>query len=264
MAKAVAKKKWFKIVAPKLFREKVIGETTSFDPKTIMGKSMKVNMFTLTDNIKKQNTEVNLVVDNVDTDKATTSIVGLKILPTSIKRLVRKGRSRLDVIVKGITKDEKVVTVKLLLITRNVIQGGVSTALRHAARAFTHKKIASSSLAGLTEIIATTNLQKEMKGSLAKIYPMRICEVRVFKFERFIKSVDLRKIKAQLSGMPQEVKEESSEESQAEEQKGEQAEETQAEAKEEPVEEPKEAQPEEKVEEPKEEVQAEEPKEDNS
>ena len=169
MAKAV-KKRWFRIIAPKLFNERVVGETPAFDPQTLSGKALKVNMFTLTDNMRKQHTEISLLVDNVEGDKAITRMIGYHTLPTSIKRLVRKGRTRLDQTIKAITKDEKVVTIKVLLITRNVVQGSVTRAMHTETKRFIIKSVSASNFDQLSELIIYGKLQKELKTKLNKAY----------------------------------------------------------------------------------------------
>jgi len=195
MAKAV-KKRWFKIVAPKLFNNRIVGEVPVTEPDSLKGRSMKTNMFTLTDNMRKQNTEVNLLIDNVQGDQAKTSMIGYRILPTSIKRLVRKGRTRIDLTTKAITKDEKVVTIKILLITRNLVKGSVSRTMVTETKRILEKKISSSNFNELCETIVYGKIQKELKEKLAKTYPLRICDIREFKLERFLKATELRKIKA--------------------------------------------------------------------
>ncbi len=199
MAKTTVKKRWYKLVAPKFFNEAMLGETPSIEAKAVIGKVIKVNMSTLTNDMKKQSTEVSFLVDSVEGDKARTSVIGMKLLPTSIKRMVRKGRTRLDQTVKAITKDEKVVTIKVLLITGNIVKGSVSSALQTETKRFLIKKITSTDYAGLSELVVSDKMQRELKEKLSKIYPVKMCDIKGFKLERFIKSLDVRKIKEMLA-----------------------------------------------------------------
>lgn len=199
MAKASAKKKWYSIVAPKAFNGRILGETPVLEAKSLVGRTLKVNLATITDDMKKQNTEISLVIEKVDGEKAQTSIIGYRLMPTSIKRFVRKGRSRIDETIKAITKDEKVVTIKIVLITQNVIKGSVKTALHTELTRLVHKKISQSNFAELSEQIIGVRLQRELKDKLKKIYPIKICDIRFFKYEQFIKTVDLRKIKENIA-----------------------------------------------------------------
>ena len=44
----VAKKEWYPIIAPKIFKGVVIGETVVYDPDKMIGKSMSENLMNLT------------------------------------------------------------------------------------------------------------------------------------------------------------------------------------------------------------------------
>lgn len=199
MAKATAKKKWFQLMAPKLFNEKFIGETPSLESKTLNGKAMNVNLSILTEDMRKQNTEISLVVSGVEGDKVKTDFIGLRVVPTSIKRLVRKGRTRLDQTISVITKDEKVVTIKMLLVARNIIQGSVKSGLQTETKRFIVKKVSSLTYDEISELVIYGRLGKELKEKMSKIYPLRICDVREFKLERFVKAMELRRIKSDVA-----------------------------------------------------------------
>jgi ribosomal protein S3AE len=193
MAKASAKKRWYNIVAPEIFNSFIVGETPAIDPKNIEGRIAKINLSTITNDMRKQNTEISLVVNNVQGDSAKTMITGMKIMPNSIKRQVRKGRTRLDQTIKGITKDEKVVTIKSLLITRNVVKGSVFTALQKEAARIILKSISNTNYSSLAEEVVAYKVQNKLKERLNKIYPLRLCLIKEFKLERFMKAVDIRK-----------------------------------------------------------------------
>lgn len=198
MAKATAKKRWFQLIAPKIFNNNVIGDIPSFEAKTLIGKSIKINLAILTNDMRKQSTEVRLIISNVEGDKAKTELIGLTVVPTSIKRFVRKGKTRLDQTVKAITNDEKVVTLKILIVARNIIQGSVKASIQKEIKRFIIKKISVLNYGELSESIVFNKLVRELKEKLCKIYPLKICDVREFKLERSLKAMDLRRIKSDI------------------------------------------------------------------
>ena len=198
MAKATAKKRWFQLIAPKIFNDNVIGDIPSFEAKTLIGKSIKINLAILTNDMRKQSTEVRLIISNVEGDKAKTELIGLTVVPTSIKRFVRKGKTRLDQTVKAITNDEKVVTLKILIVARNIIQGSVKASIQKEIKRFIIKKISVLNYGELSESIVFNKLVRELKEKLCKIYPLKICDVREFKLERSLKAMDLRRIKSDI------------------------------------------------------------------
>ncbi|MBS3107245.1 hypothetical protein J4419_06335 [Candidatus Woesearchaeota archaeon] len=203
MATAV-KKRWFPILAPKYFGDRLIGEVPAAEPKALIGKILTVNLFTLTDNIKRQNFEVSLVVDSVEGDAGHTSILGMRMIPTSIRRMIRKGRARLDITVRAITKKEEAVAVKLLLITKKSVRGSVYHALNNTSRNFVSRRIADSEFAAIAEELVDGRLAKDLKAKVNKIYPLRSCDVRDFRLERTLKAADVRRIKQEMANIKEE------------------------------------------------------------
>ena len=61
----VKKKKWFEIVAPKLFDERVIGETTALEPDKLIGKPVLINLMALTNDPRKQNVSIKFNIESV-------------------------------------------------------------------------------------------------------------------------------------------------------------------------------------------------------
>ncbi|MBD3163694.1 hypothetical protein GF323_00670 [Candidatus Woesearchaeota archaeon] len=212
---AKQKKRWFRLIAPKFFNEQQIGESLALGPDELKGRTLKANLSTLINNIRKQHIVISMLVDRVEGDKGYCSIMGMEISPASIKRQVRKRRTRLDQTLKAITKDGKPITLKLMLLTRNVIKGSVFTNLQKQSKDIVLRKIAKTDFAPFAEEVVTGRLQKEIKEKLNKIYPLRMVEVKSFSHNRFLKAVDLRKIKENIAkenrNMPREIKKEKEE-----------------------------------------------------
>ena len=113
----IEKKNWVALLAPKLLDERVVGEAYVNDAKTLMGKQLKINLMTITNDIKKQNINVTLKVSKVNPDSAFTELIAYEIVPSSIRRLVRRGRVRIDYVLSSKTKNGKNIRIKLFIIT---------------------------------------------------------------------------------------------------------------------------------------------------
>ncbi|MDO8480343.1 MAG: hypothetical protein Q7S65_00845 [Nanoarchaeota archaeon] len=201
----VVKKRWFKILAPKYFGEKLVGEVPAVEPKALIGKILTVNLFTLTDNIKRQNFEVSLIVDTIQGDEGHTSVVAMRMIPTSIRRMIRKGRTRLDSTVRAVTKKDEVVTVKLLLVTKKNVRGSVYHALNNVTKNFVARYIAAGEFAVLGDELVDGKIARDLKAKVNKIYPLRSCDIRAFKLERTLKAADIRRIKEDTANLKEEV-----------------------------------------------------------
>ena len=86
------KKKWVEILAPKLFNNAVIGEVPVYETETVMGKKAKVNLMSLTRDMKKQNYNITFEVIEIVGEKAHTRVIGYNMLSSLLKRLARRDR----------------------------------------------------------------------------------------------------------------------------------------------------------------------------
>ena len=114
------KKIWFEIIAPKTFKEVSLGNTLAYSLDEIKGRSIKVNLMKVTSNMKNQNVNVTFIINETRDNKGYTELVSYVFVPSSIKRLVRRGKSRVDDSFVCRTKDGKTIRVKSLMITRSI------------------------------------------------------------------------------------------------------------------------------------------------
>jgi len=173
------KKRWHPIVAPKLFSERVIGESPALEPAMMIGRTVKSNLTNLTGDIKKQHVEVTFEVDKVMGDTAYTYIRSFEINPSAMKRFVRRGKKRVDDSFKCRTSDSKTVVIKPFLVTKAMTTNSIITKLRKTAREVLTRGISGSTYDQICNDFVLYNLQKSMKAVLNKIYPLKICEIRM-------------------------------------------------------------------------------------
>lgn len=179
------KKKWFTVIAPKQFNEQVIAECPALEMKDLVGKKIMANLMSLTNDPKKQNTVITFLMDGINADKMTTKITGLKLLPPSIKRMVRRGKDRLDLTIKVNTSDNHTVTIKPLVLTKTNAKGSIKTAIHQFVKAYAIKTIAKMTYDNLFKEVIGHQFQKGLYGRLKKIYPIALCEIRYLKLEAY-------------------------------------------------------------------------------
>jgi len=174
----VKKKMWLPIIAPGIFRNQVVGETNVMEPSQAMGKIMPANVMNLTGDARKQNLSVKLQVTEVSGDKAKTSLLGYQMVPASLKRLIRRGKEKVETTFNAQTKDNKKINLKLVMVTRNACSNSVLTSLRKEAEKFLVEFVNKSTYDQFFDSAINHRVQNEMKKLLAKIYPLKICEIR--------------------------------------------------------------------------------------
>jgi len=182
MSKKLKGKEWFVLIAPKMFKEKVIGETPVGDPKTLIGRKVDINLINLIDDLSKYYIKFFLKVKDIKENKAYTEFAGLECLSDYISRFIRYGISRIDVVQDLKTKDEIKIRVKTIIITSKKMKKSVENSLKEFIQDITKKEVESSKLDEFIEKIMNDMFKTSVINEGSKIYPIRAFEVR--KIER--------------------------------------------------------------------------------
>ena len=178
----VRKKKWLKIIAPRTFNNMVLGESYVYDAKQLIGKSLKVNMMTLSRDPKQQHLNILFKVTKLDGDTGLAEVKGFVIVPSFLKRIVRRGKNRLDMSFKCKIKD-KVIRIKPILLTRSQTHSSVLKDLRKTAIEIIKKAFANYKYDDLVMDLLAYKVQRKIKSDLGKIYPLKSCDIRSIKEE---------------------------------------------------------------------------------
>ena len=187
----VIKKEWYPILAPKIFQNAVLGETPVYDPQQMIGKSMTKNLMNLTNDVKRQNININFKVVDVQNGKALANVVGYYMVQSSIRRLIRRNIEKIIMSFPCKTSDNKNLQVKPLLITRSATTGSVATKMRKNAQDFLVKYISAISYENLVNDLVNHKLQSSLKKDMNKIYPLRVCEIKSMEIVSLEKKVEV-------------------------------------------------------------------------
>ena len=182
--KKVRKKQWFQIVAPKLFHNQVIGDIYLYDSADAVGRSVDINLMNLTRDIKRQNIKLKFLINRVSDNKAYADVSGYQMIPASIKRMVRRGKSKLEMSLVTETADKKKIRIKPIIITRTLVKSSVAAGLRKKAEEIIDKNFRKTNYANLIEEIVFHKFQSNLKKILNKIYPLKVCEIRSMSAEK--------------------------------------------------------------------------------
>jgi small subunit ribosomal protein S3Ae len=215
-AEKIRKKKWFPVLAPKLFNERVIGEIPLYESGAMLKRGLTVNMMNLTGDPKSQHINVKVRINEVKEGKGMTEILGLEIMPSSVKRLVRRDRTKIDDSVVVQTSDKKVVRIKPLLITNSVVDTSVTKSIRTRVRNNLSRFVSKLTYERLVEEILSYKLQKFIGNLACKITPIRTSEIRAFMLVeredvKIYKPVKEEEIKKEEEEMPEEEEKKSEE-----------------------------------------------------
>lgn len=178
MAKKIKGKDWFTIFAPKLFQEKVLGETPGDDTKKVLGRTIQVPLVMITNDMSKYYLKTKLKITKIEGLKAYTEVAGLECLRDYIARMIRHRVTRIDTVQKLETKDGKKIVVKSIIVTNRRVTRGIEKEIRKYVEGVLSKNVSESTLDDfLMKILKDTIKQKIMK-ECSKIYPLRFFEIR--------------------------------------------------------------------------------------
>jgi small subunit ribosomal protein S3Ae len=178
MAKRLKGKQWYTLIAPKLFREKTIGETPVGDPKTLMGRKVDVHLINLIDDLSKYYLKFYFKVNEVKDNKAYTEFVGLECLKDYISKMIRYGIKRIDTVQDFTTSDKVKLRVKTITVTSKKIKKNVEIALKNFIEEKMKKYVESNKLDEFLEKTINDIFKNSMIEKGSKIYPIRAFEIR--------------------------------------------------------------------------------------
>lgn len=172
------KKKWFQIVAPKEFREEILGETSAFEEPTLIGRKIGINLMNLLGDPKKQNSKLVFRISEIKDGKAYTELVSYEMLQAFIRRLNRKDANKIEDSFICDTKDNVKLVFKPILVTNNKAKNEVLTLLRQRAREFIAENTKKLNYNDVVDEVISTNAQKSLRSFLKKVYPLSVCEFK--------------------------------------------------------------------------------------
>jgi len=181
MAEQVAKlkkKQWYPIIAPKQFNNVVLGETPVYDPNAMLGKTLSHSLMNLLNDVKRQNINIHFKIVEIEGSNAKTSIIGYEIIPSSVKRFVRRNSEKMDLSFNCETADNVFLRVKPLVIAKADVKGSIAAKLRGNIAQFLIKTIKKMSYEEFINDLISHKIQSLMRENLSKIYPLKVCEIR--------------------------------------------------------------------------------------
>tara|TARA_Y100000034_G_scaffold99583_1_gene122465 strand:- start:577 stop:1158 length:582 start_codon:yes stop_codon:yes gene_type:complete len=177
----VKKKSWVDVLAPRAFQSQSIGESYVSAASNLLHRQVKANLMTLTRDIKKQNINAQFEVSEIKENKAFTRTIGFTLLPSAIRRLVRRRKNKISNSFVIKSKDNVSFRIKTLVITQFRVSRAIATALRKVALDIFTEHASKTDFENFFGDVFSTKLQREIKDNLKKIVPIKIVEVTYVK-----------------------------------------------------------------------------------
>ena len=166
-------------MSPTDYGSKELGECYLSSKEELLGRRVRVNMMAVA-KTRNPNIRLTFEVKEVKEEKGITDLIFYNMLPVSIKRMARKGKTKIGISKTLKSKDGELV-VKYVIVTRNKVPSSVSRAINNTSVSLISKEISKKSSSDVFDSVINYSLQKDMKDKLKSIYPVDLFEVRYLK-----------------------------------------------------------------------------------
>lgn len=179
-AAKVRKKKWVPVMAPKVFNNVHIGDTHIGEDEEVLRKGMTLNLSTVMGDMRKQGYMARFALTKLHEGKAYTSLTGLVMTPSGVKRLIRRGRSKVEDSFLAKLKDGRVARVKPVIVTINRCSKPAKTAIRMSVREKLTELLKGMTFDAFADEIINMKIQRVLKDLANKTHPTRSADLRAF------------------------------------------------------------------------------------
>lgn len=138
----------------------------------------KIVILDLTRSLRGKSLELKFRVKKVG-DKLEGDPVSVELMGSFVRRMIRKGTDYVEDSFIAECKDAKVV-VKPFMITRNKVSRAIRKSLRETARKSLEAHFKTREVKELFSEIISNRIQKDLSLKLKKVYPLALCEIRIF------------------------------------------------------------------------------------
>lgn len=169
----VQKKEFFEVKVP-MTTAKVMLYASSMED--LNNRIVKID---LTRSLRGKSLELRLKVKK-EGDELIGMPADIELMGSYIRRMFRKGIDYVEDSFQAECRDMKVI-IKPFMITRNKVSRAIRNELRKRAREFLEGRLKTRNAQEIFTEIITNKIQKELSLKLKKIYPLALCEIRMFK-----------------------------------------------------------------------------------
>jgi len=110
-------KKWYSIIAPKVFGEVSLGSTPAYDVTQTIGRRVETTLYDLTGDFSQVYVHLYFKIVSNEGDRLITRFVGHELSRDYLRSLIRRKSSKVNSVFDVTTKDGYVVRVKGLVLT---------------------------------------------------------------------------------------------------------------------------------------------------
>ena len=202
-------KTWYTIIAPETFSSKELGMTPADDPGKVMNRIAESTLYDLTGNFKKMHVKLYFRINRIQGTNAYTRFIGHDMTTDYLRRMIRRRRSRIDVITDVQTSDGYRMRVKVLCVPDRRIKSSIESEIRKEIIKNLSEKAKSTVFSEYVKYLLSDDSVREISSAIKSIYPVRRIEIRKSEVLHFPeeKIIELKKEDEEVEENPTEMEE---------------------------------------------------------
>jgi len=171
-------KEWYKVYAPAMFNQVLLGETPGADPSNLVGRTTEATVHDLTGDFSKMHVKILFQINEVRGYDAYTVFMGHDLTSDYVRRLTRRKRTKTDHTIDVRTKDGYLVRVKTMSVADRRIQSSQKSAIRMIIEEGISQAVVEMTVSDLVRSIISGDLAKDIARSCKTIVPIKRVEIR--------------------------------------------------------------------------------------
>lgn len=170
-------KQWYKVTAPAAFNSAVIAETLADEAEKLQGRTIETTLSDMTGDMKQMHVKLTFQVSEVVDNQARTTFTGHTMTSDYLRRLTRRGNSKIPAVFDLKTKDGSRVRVKPFAISERRAQTTQAQEIRRIMQRLLTESAEKNNLSGFLQDVLVGDLNGRIFKEARKVHPLRRIEI---------------------------------------------------------------------------------------
>ncbi len=178
VSKRSQQKRWYSVLAPEQFDRAELGETPADEPEKLYDRTIETTLGDLRGEGGENNVKLTFEITDVGSDSAYTEFVKHELARDYLRSLVRRGSSKIEVVVILTTTDDYRVEVQPVAFTTKQADDSQQKAIRRLMIDLVEEAAQERSFQELIDSIVEGRLSSAIYSEAKEIYPLRRVEIQ--------------------------------------------------------------------------------------